>query len=697
MNVKTNILMRIYFVFGVISVAGCLVLWKVYEIQQFKDDYWVKKAEKLSTKFFTITAERGNIYSSDERLLATSLPYFDIYVDLGAQGMKDEIFNDNIDALSKELGLAFSEKSAATWKKDLIKARKQKKRYYPIAKRVSYDLKKTMETWPLFREGRNTGGMIAEIRHQRINPYGHLAVRTIGYVRENAPDVGLEARYNRFLSGKDGKVLKQKIAGDVWMPVNNSTRNEPLNGKDIITTLQVNLQDAAEEALWKALDSSKAEFGCAVVMEVKTGAIRAMANLGRTKSGTLSEINNYAVLHSAQPGSTFKLASYLALLDAGAITTEDTIYIGSGSWNFYGNSMKDDHPGGQYLTAKEAFAASSNVAVARWMDRHFRGRKKELFEKWQSFGLTQKSGIDLDGEPTPVIGMPDKWSKLSVPWKATGYEVMLTPLQLLTFYNAVANDGVRVVPYLVESVTSNGRLVQSHKPVVAEKPFASPVAIKQAKALLREVVENPKGTARGIRSDFIPLAGKTGTAKLYKDGQFTNSNQAMFAGYFPADKPLYSCIVMIYNPQGVYRTGGSVAAPVFRAIADRAMSTDLKASTTLIAAGNPKPNAIQLKGEVNQVRALLSRYGYPVKVGDQISYLSISVNNGRLSLRPEASADSVIPDLNGLHLDDAIYILENAGLKIRYQGMGKVISQSLPPGTKAAKGDFIHLQLGMGI
>lgn len=689
--------MRIYFVFGVISVAGCLVLWKAYQVQQFKDEYWVKKAEKLSTNYFTLTAERGNIYASDERLLATSLPYFDIYVDFGAQGMSNKVFNDNVDALSKELGLAFPEKSAATWKKDLIKARKQKKRYYPIGKRVSYDLKKTMETWPLFREGRNTGGMIAEIRHQRMNPYGHLAVRTIGYVRENAPDVGLEARYNQFLSGKDGKVLKQKIAGGVWMPVNNSTKNEPVNGKDIITTLQVNLQDAAEEALWKALDSSKAEFGCAVVMEVKTGAIRAMANLGRTKSGTLAEINNYAVLHSGQPGSTFKLASYLALLDAGAITTEDTIYIGGGSWNFYGNSMKDDHPDLPYLTAREAFASSSNVAVARWMDRYFKSRKKELFEKWQSFGLTQKSGIDLHGEPTPVIGMPEKWSKLSVPWKSTGYEVMLTPLQLLTFYNAVANDGIRVEPYLVESITMNGKLVQSHKPKKADKPFASAVAIKQAKMLLREVVENPKGTARGIRSDMIPLAGKTGTAKLYKEGQFTNSNQAMFAGYFPANKPLYSCIVMIYNPQGVYRTGGGVAAPVFRAIADRAISTDLKASTALIATDKPQPTAVEVKGEVNQVRALLSKYGFPVKVGDHISYVSIGVNKGRLSLRPEASLDSIIPDMKGLHFDDAIYILENAGVKIRYQGMGKVISQSIPAGTKAVKGDIIHLQLGMGI
>jgi cell division protein FtsI (penicillin-binding protein 3) len=530
-----------------------------------------------------------------------------------------------------------------------------------------------------------------------MNPYGHLAVRTIGYVRENAPDVGLEARYNNYLSGKDGKVLKQKIAGGVWMPVNNSTKDEPVNGKDIITTIQVNLQDAAEEALWKALDSSKAEFGCAVVMEVKTGAIRAMANLGRTKSGALAEINNYAVLHSGQPGSTFKLASYLALLDAGAITLEDTIYIGGGSWNFYGNTMKDDHPGAPYLNARDAFASSSNIAVSRWMDMHFRGRKKELYEKWQSFGLTKKSGVDLDGEPAPVIGAPDNWSKLSVPWKSTGYEVMLTPLQLLTFYNAVANEGIRVEPFLVESVTHNGKVVKTHQLSVAGKPIASALAIKQAKVLLREVVENPKGTARGIRSDLIPLAGKTGTAKLYKDGQFTNSNQAMFAGYFPADKPLYSCIVMIYNPQGVYRTGGGVAAPVFRAIADRAMSTDLKASTTLMMAEKAKPTAVHLKGEVNQVRSLLSNYGYPVKIGDHISYVSVGIHQGRLSIRPEASADTIIPDLKGLHFDDAIYILENAGIKIRYQGMGKVVSQSIPAGTKATKGDIIHLQLGMGI
>ena len=698
MNIRTNILMRIYFVFGIIFVAGCLVLWKVYFIQQYKNDFWIKLSEQLNTKYFSIPAERGNIYSADDRLLATSLPYFDIYVDFMAEGMTQSLFDTNVDGLSKKLSATFGDKSAEMYKKDLVKARKAKKRYYPIRKNVGYDLMKDMQQWPLFKEGKNKGGLIAEMQHRRKNPYGHLAARTIGYTRDNAPDVGLEASYNKYLSGKDGGMMKQKIAGNVWMPIQNGSDKEPVNGRDIQTTIHINIQDVAEAALWEALDSSQADFGCAVVMEVKTGAIRAMANLGRTKSGVLAEIQNYAVTFSSQPGSTFKLASYLALLDDGFIRINDSIYIGSGNWNFYGNIMRDDHPDSKVLTASQAFARSSNVAVAQWTDKFYKKNKKALYQKYEAFGLTKKSNIDLLGEPTPSISSPDKWSGLSIPWKSTGYELMLTPLQLLTFYNAVANDGIRVEPHLVESVTYNGKLIKKNKQQTSAKSIAGKIAIQQAKAMLRHVVEDPHGTAHSIRSEFVPLAGKTGTAKLYIDGSFSNANQAMFAGYFPADRPVYSCIVMIYHPKGIYRTGGSIAAPVFRAIADRAISSDPHCAVLLNnKVASKKSLEISLKGETQQIKALLSKYGYQFKVGDHISFMNIDVNKGYLTIKPQEADESVIPNLKGLAFDDAVYLLENAGLKIKYNGIGKVTEQSVQPGSKAKRGDIIQLKLSTGV
>jgi cell division protein FtsI (penicillin-binding protein 3) len=698
MNIRTNILMRIYFVFGIIFVAGCLVLWKVYFIQQYKKDYWIRLSEQLNTKYFNIPAERGNIYSADERLLATSLPYFDIYVDFMAEGMTQSLFDANVDGLSKKLSATFGDKSAEKYKKELVRARKAKKRYYPIRRNVGYDLMKDMQQWPLFKEGKNKGGLIAEMQHRRKNPYGHLAARTIGYTRDNAPDVGLEASYNQYLSGKDGGMMKQKIAGNVWMPIQNGSDKEPVNGKDIHSTIHINIQDVAEAALWKALDSSQADFGCAVVMEVKTGAIRAMANLGRTKSGALAEIQNYAATFSSQPGSTFKLASYLALLDDGFIRINDSIYIGSGNWNFYGNIMRDDHPGDKTLTASEAFARSSNVAVAQWTDKFYKKNKKALYQKYEAFGLTKKTNIDLLGEPAPSISTPDKWSRLSIPWKSTGYELMLTPLQLLTFYNAVANDGIRVEPHLVQSVSNNGKLIKSFNPSTSQKTIASKVAIQQAKAMLRQVVEDAHGTARSIRSEFVSLAGKTGTAKLYIDGAFSNANQAMFAGYFPADRPVYSCIVMIYHPKGIYRTGGGIAAPVFRAIADRALSTDPNCAVQV----NNRPTTeksleISLKGETQQIKTLLSKYGYQFKVGDHISFMNIDVNKGYLKIKPQEVDESVVPDLKGLTFDDAVYLLENVGLKIMYKGIGKVTEQSVQPGSKAKRGDIIQLRLSTGV
>jgi cell division protein FtsI (penicillin-binding protein 3) len=696
MKIKTNILLRIYFVFGIISVAGVLVLWKAFSIQQYKDGYWEHKAEAMNTRHFSLPAERGNIYSADERLLATSLPYFDVYMDLGTDGMTQVMFDDNIDALSAKLAATFKHKSKETWKREITKARKEKKRYYPIRKNVDYALMKEMRQWPLFREGKYKGGLIAEMQQKRKYPYELLAHRTIGYVRENAPSVGVEASYNQYLAGSDGKVLKQKLAGDVWMPIHGAAKVDPKNGKDIITTLQIDLQDAAESALLSALQESQAEFGCAVVMEVSTGAVRAMANLGLLKSGSYGEIRNYAISHRAEPGSTFKLASYLSLLDAGYIKPTDTVHTGGGKWFFYGKVMRDTHIEESFLSVKEAFARSSNVVIARLVNRYYASQKRAFYSKLKSYGLTEPSGIDLEGEVAPIINQPEKWSKLSLPWSSTGYEVMLTPIQVLTFYNAVANGGVIVKPYVAEAVVDGVQRISLAPKRVGTKPFASPAAIQQAHYLLRQVIEHPKGTAKAIASEHFSLAGKTGTAKLLnEEGKgYGSDNQAMFAGFFPVERPRFSCVVMIYNPSGEARTGGSVAAPVFKAIAESALAIDIPSAPVINLPVTEKPLfAASIKGDPLQLKTLLSKYGYDFEVGDDIQYLGVHVDKASIKLMPAASKDGIMPDITGMAFDDAVYFLENKGLKIRYEGRGKVVYQSITPGSKIKKGDIVHIKM----
>jgi cell division protein FtsI (penicillin-binding protein 3) len=696
MKIKTNILLRIYFVFGIIFVAGLLVLWQAFSIQQYKDGYWEKKADALSTRQFSIPAERGNIYSTDERLLATSLPYFDVYMDLAADGMTQQLFESNIDALAGKLASTFKDKSKETWKREITKARVAKKRYYPIRRNVDYALMKEMKQWPLFKEGKYKGGLIAEMQQKRKYPYEVLANRTIGYVRENAPSIGLEASYNAYLSGTDGRVLKQKLAGDVWMPIPGAAKIDPKNGKDVISTLQINLQDAAETALMTALQESASEFGCAIVMEVQTGAIRAMANLGLLQDGSYGEIRNYAISHRAEPGSTFKLASYLMLLDAKYIKPTDTIHTGGGKWRFYDRYMRDDHIAEDFLSIKEAFARSSNIAIARLANRHFASKKQMYYKKLQEYGLTEVTGIDLEGEVPPIISKPDKWSKLSLPWMSTGYELMLTPLQILTFYNAVANNGVIMKPYLVEAVVDGGKRESLAPGQSSQKPFASEQAIQYAHFLLRQVVDHPKGTARGIASEYFPLAGKTGTAKLLnaEDQSYGTSNQAMFAGFFPADNPRYSCVVLIYNPQGISRTGGSVAAPAFKAIAEKALATDIGSAKIANSSGDIKVlPSTQIKGEPQQLKALLANYGYTFEVGDDIQYLGVKVDRNGIKLMPAGSKEGVMPDLIGMAFDDAIYLLENQGLRIRFEGRGKVVAQSKAPGSKVQRGETIHIKM----
>lgn len=697
MKIRSKILVRIYLFYAITVVGAGLILYKAYSIQTYKDGFWVEKAKENNVRESKIAGERGNIFTFDGNLLATSTPYFDLYVDLGSEAMTHEVFRNNIDSLAFYMAQKFKRKSKDQYRKDLEKGRQNKSRYYPIQNRVDYASLKEIQQWPLFREGKYKGGLIIEPRPSRKNPYSSLAKRTIGEFRENAPLVGVEAAYNNFLAGKEGSILEQRVTGNTWMPIRGETSVQPEDGNDIITTIDINIQDVTHTALLSALDSSDAEFGCAIVMDVKTGAIRSISNLGKVKRGSKNyeEINNYAVTYSSEPGSTFKLVSYLMLLDQKGLKISDTIGVNQGRWRFYSRTMIDEHMHDKTLTIQEAFARSSNIAIARLIDKNYQNNKNSFYKNLEKYGLTTVSGIDLKGENNPYVPKPASWSKLSLPWKATGYEQKFTPLQILTFYNTVANRGYKAKPYLVETVVRNGKIIEEFKPQISKSPIASPTAIEEATKLLQAVIEHPRGTGRSIQSEHFELAGKTGTSKIPYDNKpgYSNENQATFAGFFPVDNPKYSCIVMIYKPKGLKRTGGSIAAPVFKEIAEKILAREMQIAPNYENDNTQVQYLAKISGENKEVKSILEKHGHTVNVADNIHYLSAEVRNSGIKLLPTKSTGLEIPNLVGMNLDDAIYILENLGLKVLHQGVGKVTQQSIAPGSKIQAGIPISLTL----
>jgi cell division protein FtsI (penicillin-binding protein 3) len=674
------------------------VLGKVYQIQNDRVHNWKRLADSLTTNVFDIPAERGNIYSADDKLLATSVPYFELHIDFASKAMKDEIFKRNVDSLAYYMWKNFNQSSVEEYKRQLIKARKQKKRYFALCAKADYTLLKQIKEWPLFREGKFKGGLIVETHQERKNPFGFLAQRTIGLIRENAQDIGLEEAADSLLSGVEGKLLKQKIAGGEWIPLKSTGQIEPKNGYDIITTIDLGLQDIAETTLQQKLTEYQAEFGCAVLMEVKTGAIKAIANLGKTKDNSYAEIYNYALGLSNEPGSVFKAAGYLALFDDGFITPLDSINSNHASAVFGGKELTDDGHNSQYafLTPGKALAISSNVAIAKWINKFYAQDKQKYYNKLEQFGLTSTTKIDLKGEASPVVRKPEKWSGMSLAWMAHGYEVKFTPLQILAFYNAIANGGTRVKPYLVQQVLDNGTVIRNYKPQANTIKICKPQAAQWAKEIMLRVIEDPNGTGRGIFTSHYRIAGKTGTAKMsFGSSGYTDKNLSSFVGFFPADDPMYSCIVVVGGPQGLLTTGGAVSAPIFRIMADKIITSNIKSNkainkdSTII--NQPMPIITASADVINNINKKLN---IKFDLKEDWDFVMVKTDSSNKKLIAKVDFDKKkIPNVKGLLLDDAIYLLENAGLKVYFTGKGKVVSQSLSAGTSIIKGSSIQLYL----
>lgn len=717
MDIKNEVLYRVYILlFGIVIPVAVILLYKTVYIGFWEGERWREMGRDLYVQFRPVEAERGNIMADDGSLLATSIPFFDIYMDPNSTAMSEDDFMDNLDSLAHCLAnYVDNSLTVGAYRDSLLKIRNSGARFISIKKKVSYAEKKFIEEFPLFNLGRMRGGFIAQKRSERKRPFGLLAQRTIGYVRENAKPVGLEGHFDEVLGGKAGKQLMIRVdrARDIWMPVNDLTEVEPQSGDDILTTIDINLQDITEEALYRAMNYHDAEWGSAILMEVKTGAIKAIANLGRLDNGRIWETFNHAIGSATEPGSTFKLASIMALLEDGYIELEDSIDIEKGQTEFYEEKMVDSSPFSYKLdttTIRRAFEISSNVGIAKLVQKYY-GRKEKInknqgaarfIQRLKDFNLHVPTAIEIDGEASPYIkeaySEEDQWSGITLPWMSTGYELRLTPLQLLTFYNAVANDGKMMKPYLVSEIQRFGETIDQFYPTVIKRQIASKATVAQAKELLELVVEN--GTAYKLKTDRYRFAAKTGTAQInYRRGSRgtrVGGYQASFAGYFPAENPIYSCIVVIRKPNqnGIY--GGEVAGPVFREIADKCFNAKIELHDPLnigakpILADNRLPN--RDIGKQEDMKRILNYLNIPHYGSPSTSMTVLQAQADSLFFERRTIAEDKVPNVVGMGLRDALYILENQGLKVQIDGFGKVARQSIIPGTKI-RGQTIKITL----
>lgn len=686
MERKKELLVRVYLIFmGFVLFAG-LIIAKVVKTTVVEGDKWQEKGKK-TVKWIDVEGERGNIYDQNGNLLATSLPYFDINVDLVTS--TDKNFYDNIGGLSYKLSKHFG-KSAAEWKSELISQRRKGNRYYPLLKKVTKDELDLLEKFPLFNLGKYKGGLTYMRKTRRERPYRLLSKRTIGQDREESDKIGIESSYDAFLSGQTEKRLMRRLPGDTWIPVLDPSELLQKRGADVVTTLDMHIQDVVHNELEKVLVEHNAKKGVAIVMDVKTGGIKAISNLRANGKGDYDEIYNDAIGSRTEPGSTFKLISAMAMLESGKVNLDTEVGMFGGKKKFFDHYMYDSHRHGiQSGTFKKAFSISSNIGMGHTAYKIF-GRNKE---GWKAFhdalfklGVMNKTGIDIAGEESPFIKNPTKrkkddpsnWSGTTVPWMAHGYELKMSPLQILNYYNAVANGGKLMKPHLVSEIIDSDGTTKKINPKVLKENIASPSTILKAQELLRAVAES--GTATSLNVEGLSFAGKTGTTKLkYWEGNEKSSYNASFAGYFPDKNPKYSIIVVVYEPEGKHYYGGRVAGPVFKNIMQR-----LSGYENRVVVDTPaEPRVLQANsGHKGDYKKVLEFIGLGYEDHSEGSWVELNAEGSAMAFNTSNIKKNIIPDLRGKGLRDAVFILEALGLEVDIEGVGKVYKQSLTPGKE---------------
>lgn len=681
-----------------------IVVWYIIVNLGIAGDYTSRKDKMFRP--VTIPSERGEIYSRDNRLMASTMPRYMVCID--PCFIPSDVYNRDIKALSEKLAGFYGEKTAAEYKKYIDNARQNGREYLRLGRKwLTHEQYNIVKTFPILCETKKNA-MVIEVEYRREFFFGSLAQRTIGkLVEDTAKRVarganGLEHAYNDYLQGTDGSGRRMRLLNR-WM---NSVDTEPEDGCDLITTIDVDIQDVAEYSLRRQLEYQMAEKGVAIIMEVKTGAVRAIVNLKRNeKTQQYEEDYNYAIGEAIEPGSTFKLATIMACMEDKYVTPADTINTFNGSWRIHDRVMKDSHANGfGLLTVDKAFAKSSNIAFARLMEKYYAAMPENFIEKLYDFGLCDDLKIDLAGAAPTLLTTPEKktWSGTSLHWLATGYGVQITPLQMVTFYNAVANGGKMMKPMFVEAVVKDGSVVKNIEPTVLRNSIASTKTIRAAHDMLKLVVE--EGTASKVKNASCRIAGKTGTAQIAEGsqgyGHASNNvkHLASFAGFFPADNPMYSCIVMVYKPtRNIY--GSEVSAMVVKDIANRVYATEY-------ARGNVKEEPRKVLtdsypfskgGRLSDMRVVFDELDINSNIKNvESDWVSTSAQEDGVELKSRNFVGDMVPSVIGMGASDAVSLLESMGLRVRLIGYGTVRWQSKPAGSVLKKGEVIDIKLEHG-
>ncbi|MDZ4824465.1 MAG: penicillin-binding protein [Flavobacteriales bacterium] len=696
-----NISKRAWWIFLGMVVLGGAIIVKVFMIQVNPGDRALNIIETYTSIPKEIAAERGQIFTHDGKALTVNLDIYDVYWDSQAAYDISE-YRLKVDSLALSLS-KLTGRSASHFISIFKNARAEKLRYVKIADSLSVQQIDLFRNFPLVRNGQYKSGFITEKYKKRKRPHGNLAARTVGKDHlTNA--VGIEEAYDELLRGKTGKQYQERMAGGVWRPIQSNYIEEPEPGADIYTTLDIHLQDLAHDALLEQMEKHSAAWGCVVLMEVETGMVRAIANLSNQKNSFYTEEYNYAIGASVEPGSTMKLASMMACLDAGLIHLEDSVNTGKGVIEFHGAKMKDsnyDKGGNGTITAEQVFEKSSNIGAALLVKKSFGKNPQKFLDKLHEFGLHESLGICIQGETKPVLYSKTKeegWSDLSITQLAIGYETQCTPLQTLAFYNAIANDGKLVQPQFVKEIKKNGRTIEKTQPVVLRKSFCKKETLDQCRRMMEGVMEKG-GTADWVFKDSpYKAAGKTGTAWLHENGKYLDQRyRASFVGYFPADEPKYSCIVVINDPRSGVYYGSSVAAPVFEKLANRIYATEFDFHEPLVLPDSviaaEKKILVSKNGDAKALATVFKGLNIPNNMKQGSSWVATSSQKDSVHVSERKYTDGLVPNVQGMGLQDALFLLENSGMKVQVFGYGRVTTQSITPGARIKSNPYISITL----
>ena len=703
MDVKRDILWRVYLSFILIVLVCILIIGKAFYIQQVQGNYWRSLSDSLHQRIVEIPAARGTIYSEDGQMLSTNIPQFDIYIDFRVSPLHEKsgiLFRTHIDSLSLSLAALFKDKSSEKYKEELTNAFEASVGNYELRKKISYREYLQLVKFPLFKLGRYKSGMIAEEKNIRLNPYENIGYRTIGLARDENK-VGLEKSYDTVLNGRNGRQLVRAIAGGVTVPVQEGEFEiAPETGKDIVSTIDVFIQEVTEKALMNMMVKNEAQTGVAIVMEVKTGKIKAIANLGKVGEGKYAEDLNYAITPT-EPGSTFKLVTLLSALEDGKVNLNSRVNLEGGVWKVSGQTVYDSEKHGKFdASILEAFEESSNVGMAKIAMAHYSGNVNEYFKHLTKLRLDSTSGLDLVGERQPRLVKPGSrlWGPTTLPWMAFGYNIEITPLQTLNLYNSIANNGIMMRPYLVNSIQEEGKIIKSISPKVYNAQLCKPSTIRDLRIALEGVCIN--GTGKTLfKNSLYKVAGKTGTAKVangnkgYGEGIF----QSSFAGYFPADNPQYTIVVIIKNkPHAANFYGASVAGPVFKEIADRLYSTYIQNKLDIAPVFAVKDSSL-FNYSVSKIslQTIAKQLSIPYQDSSLASnnWIQLQGKGKNLKAAPQMISDTTMPNMTGMKLQDALWLCEKKGLLVKCVGKGKVVKQSIAQGEFIIKGQQIQIDL----